>query len=212
MSDKITPELLLYAYASGVFPMAESAQSDEVLWIDPKRRGVLPLDRFHISKSLRKVLRSNRFRVTIDTRFEQVIRSCAAREETWINAEIFALYSKLHQMGSAHSVEVWDGQELAGGAYGIALYGAFFGESMFSAQSNGSKIALAALVMRLRIGGFSLLDTQFLTDHLASLGAVEISRAEYHRQLEHAMTIDADFAKMPELTTYSISQLSTQMS
>lgn len=193
MSNRITPELLLQAYAMGVFPMAEGREDPTVHWVDPRRRGVMPLDRFHISRSLAKVIRSERFRVTTDRAFAGVVRGCADRPETWINDEIFSLYSALHVMGRAHSLEVWQEERLVGGVYGVVLGAAFFGESMFSRETDASKVALAWLVHRLRAGGFTLFDTQFLTPHLASLGAVEISRAEYHKRLQMALAQEARF-------------------
>ncbi len=174
--EKLTPEVLLYAYASGVFPMAESSESDEIFWFNPEKRGVLPLDGLHISRSLRKVMKSRRYKVTANQCFSDVIAACADREETWINAEITELYTALNRLGRAHSIEVWECGALVGGLYGVSIGAAFFGESMFSHQSNASKIALVGLVARLNLGGYSLLDMQFLTPHLASLGGVEITR------------------------------------
>jgi leucyl/phenylalanyl-tRNA---protein transferase len=195
MTDQteITPEILLRAYAMGIFPMAESATASEIHWVDPRRRGVFLLDRFHISRSLRRAILREDYQVRTDTDFAGVVAACADRNETWINEDIFALYKALHHEGHAHSLEVWDGKSLVGGVYGVTLGSAFFGESMFSRRTNGSKIALAWLVHRLRAGGFTLFDTQFLTPHLASLGAVEISRAEYHRQLGRALRHPARF-------------------
>ncbi|MDE3080145.1 MAG: leucyl/phenylalanyl-tRNA--protein transferase, partial [Paracoccaceae bacterium] len=172
-SAKITPGLLLQAYAAGVFPMAESREADEIHWVDPRRRGIFPIDGFHISRSLRRRILSGAFTVTTDRAFDAVIDGCAGREETWINAEIRSLYLALFEMGHAHSVEVWRGEDLVGGVYGVTLGAAFFGESMFSRATDASKVALAYLICRLRQGGFTLFDTQFLTPHLASLGAVE---------------------------------------
>ena len=189
----LTPDLILRAYAAGIFPMAESATNAELFWVDPRRRGVIPLDRFHISRSLARRIRRGDYHVTTDRAFREVVEGCADRPETWINDTIFGLYEALHARGAAHSIEVWDGAELVGGVYGVVLGGAFFGESMFSRRTDASKVALAYLVSRLRAGGFTLFDTQFLTDHLASLGAVEISRALYQERLEHALKQDADF-------------------
>ncbi|MFN4153746.1 MAG: leucyl/phenylalanyl-tRNA--protein transferase [Paracoccaceae bacterium] len=191
---EITPDLLLRAYAMGIFPMAESSVSQEIHWVDPKRRGVFDLDRFHISRSLRRALLRPDYQVTVDTDFSGVVSACADRDETWINPPIFALYEALHRQGHAHSLEVRDGATLIGGVYGVVLGSAFFGESMFSRRKNGSKIALAWLVHRLRAGGFTLFDTQFLTPHLASLGASEIARADYHRRLDRALRQQALFA------------------
>ncbi|MEM8789553.1 MAG: leucyl/phenylalanyl-tRNA--protein transferase [Pseudomonadota bacterium] len=217
MRDDVPPpisaRLLLEAYASGVFPMAESADSAEIFWVDPKTRGVLPLDGLHISKSLRKTLRRGGFEVRLNTRFMEVVQACGARAETWINKEILALYQDLHRTGYAHSVEVWSGGQLTGGLYGVALGGAFFGESMFSARPDASKIALVHLVARLRVGGFTLLDTQFVTDHLERLGTVEITRGAYHRLLERALTQPADFWRLQGTPdAHSVIQLSTQTS
>ncbi|WP_103334178.1 leucyl/phenylalanyl-tRNA--protein transferase [Pseudotabrizicola formosa] len=183
----ITPDMLLRAYAMGVFPMAESASDPEMHWIDPRRRGVFPLDGFHISRSLHRAILRDRYQVTVNTDFAGVLAACADRPETWINDRLTELYQTLHRQGHAHSLEVWEGEDLIGGVYGVVLGAAFFGESMFSRRTNASKIALAWLVHRLRAGGFTLFDTQFLTPHLASLGAKEISRAAYHARLQHAL-------------------------
>lgn len=189
----ITPELLLNAYAAGIFPMAEKRDDPDVYWVDPRRRGILPLDGFRISRSLARRMRRHPPHVSINTAFADVVDACADRDETWINAEIRRLYLDLHRMGHAHSLEVWEGDTLTGGVYGVVLGAAFFGESMFSRRTDASKIALAYLVDRLRLGGFQLFDTQFLTPHLASLGAVEVTRAEYHRRLEKALSLQGDF-------------------
>lgn len=187
MSADVTPDLLLHAYAAGVFPMAPSRESDELHWVDPDPRGVLPLAGFRISRSLARRIRQAPFAITADRAFAAVVEGCAAREDTWINAEIFSLYTALHARGTAHSLEVWEGTTLAGGVYGVALGGAFFGESMFSRRRDASKIALATLTRMLLDQGFTLFDTQFLTPHLASLGAVEIARADYRRRLAAAL-------------------------
>lgn len=188
MSDQpLTPELLLHGYAQGVFPMAEHRDADEVYWVDPKRRGVLPLDGFHISRSLARRIRRAEVEVSLNRDFAEVVSACADREETWINETIFGLYAALHDMGYAHSLEVRQGGALIGGVYGVTLGAAFFGESMFSRATDGSKLALAFLVARLRQTGFQLFDTQFITAHLQSLGAVEIPRARYHAQLAAAL-------------------------
>jgi leucyl/phenylalanyl-tRNA---protein transferase len=183
----LDPDLLLRAYAIGVFPMSDSRDARDVFWVEPRRRAILPLDGFRLSRSLRKVLRSGRFAVTRDTAFARVVDRCAAREETWINAEIEASYAHLHSIGRAHSIECWQDGELVGGLYGVRLGHAFFGESMFSAQPDASKVALAWLVARLRVGGFELLDCQFMTDHLRSLGAIEIEQADYLQLLSSAV-------------------------
>ncbi|NGM47698.1 leucyl/phenylalanyl-tRNA--protein transferase [Rhodobacter sp. SGA-6-6] len=193
MTPMLDPDLLLQAYAMGIFPMAQGRADPQVHWIDPRRRGIFPLDDFHISRSLARLIRRWNCAVRTDTAFEAVVDACAAREETWINPAIRSAYLELHRQGHAHSLEVWCGDRLAGGVYGVTLGAAFFGESMFSAESSGSKVALAFLVHRLRAGGFRLFDTQFLTPHLASLGAVEIPRAEYHRRLAEAIALPARF-------------------
>lgn len=183
----VTAETLLMAYASGVFPMAESRGDTDVYWVDPKLRGILPLDRFHLSRSLDRTLRRGRFRCTLNKEFDGVLEGCADREETWINAPIAALYRDLHELQLCHSLEVWQDDDLVGGVYGVTLGRAFFGESMFSRATDASKVALATIVALLRREGFVLFDTQFITDHLLSLGAAEIPRAEYHRRLRHAL-------------------------
>ncbi len=189
----ITPELLLRAYAMGLFPMAETAQSADLHWIDPTHRGIFPLDGFHISRSLRRHILTARHTVTVNTDFRGVMRACADRTETWINPEIFALYTALHAGGQAHSLEVWQDGALSGGLYGVQIGAAFCGESMFSRRTDGSKTALAFAMHRLRAGGFTLFDTQFLTPHLASLGAIEIPRADYRKRLARAIQRSASF-------------------
>ncbi len=183
----IDPELLLRAYAIGAFPMSDSRDAPDVFWVQPRRRAILPLDGFHLSRSLRKVLRSGRFEVTRDRAFGEVVRACAQRTDTWINAEIESSYARLHLLGHAHSIEVWEGGTLAGGLYGVRLGRAFFGESMFSRATDASKVALAWLVARLIAGGFALLDCQFMTDHLKSLGAIEITQERYLQLLSSAL-------------------------
>lgn len=195
----LTPELLLGAYAIGVFPMASDHDDRIVRWIEPPRRGVIPLDRFHVPRSLRKTIRRGLFELRVDTAFARVIQSCAEptpeRPRTWLNAELIALYTELHRRGSAHSVETWRDGRLVGGLYGVALGAAFFGESMFSRAADASKVALVELVHRLRAGRFALLDTQFLTEHLQRFGAVEISRLEYQRRLRAALAREARFPR-----------------
>lgn len=191
---QITPDILLRAYAMGIFPMAESRDDPEIHWVDPRRRGVFPLDGFHISRSLRRRILRSDYTVSVDTAFQAVVEGCADRPETWINPQILALYQSLYETGYAHSLEVWEGTDLIGGVYGVTLGAAFFGESMFSRRTDASKIALAWLVHRLRAGGYRLFDTQFLTSHLASLGAREITRGEYHKQLRAALERHAQFA------------------
>ena len=195
--SSITPQILLRAYAAGIFPMAESAEDNALYWVEPEERGVIPLDGLNISHSLRKTVRRKLFDVSVDRDFSAVIAACAAktpdRRSTWINARIKALYTQLHRMGCCHSIECRKDGELVGGLYGVRLGAVFFGESMFSRRTDASKVALAWLVDRLRAGGFTLFDTQFLTAHLASLGAVEISRAEYRAQLAAALQQPASF-------------------
>jgi leucyl/phenylalanyl-tRNA---protein transferase len=193
MTADITPDILLRAYAMGIFPMAQGRDDPDIHWVDPRLRGVMPLDGMHLSQSLRKRLRRDDYRVTTNTAFAEVVDGCAARAETWINPAIYGLYLALHAQGHAHSLEVWQDGMLAGGVYGVALGAAFFGESMFSHRRDASKVALAWLVHRLRAGEFRVFDTQFLTPHLASLGGVEIPRADYHRQLAAALTQVARF-------------------
>lgn len=196
---RLTPGILLQAYAAGIFPMAEAADDPELFWVDPKRRGILPLDAFHVPRRLRRVLRRGRIAVRCDTAFEAVMRSCAEASETrpttWINDEIVQLYGALFARGAAHSVECFLDGELVGGLYGVSLGAAFFGESMFSRVTDASKIALVHLVARLRLGGYRLLDTQFVTPHLAQFGCIEISRARYHRLLAEALRQRAVFPR-----------------
>lgn len=193
----LSPELLIYAYSTGVFPMAEHRKDARVMWIEPKWRGIIPLDGFHVSHSLRRVIRKNIFDVRVDTAFRDVMLNCADREETWINDQILDSYCGLFDLNLAHSVECWKEDKLVGGLYGVSLGSAFFGESMFSKETNASKVALCALVERLKAGGYTLLDTQFLTSHLASFGGVEIPREEYLLLLEQALNIKASF-QMPD--------------
>ncbi len=188
---EIDPDLLLRAYAIGVFPMSDSRDADEVFWVEPRRRAILPLDRFHLSRSLRKTIRSGEYRVTRDTAFAEVVRRCADREETWINPAIEESYGELHARDHAHSIECWHGGELAGGLHGVSLGAAFFGESMFSSRRDASKVALAWLVARLRVGGYRLLDCQFMTEHLRSLGAVEVTQDDYLALLDIALSAGA---------------------
>lgn len=188
---EITPQVLLKAYACGIFPMAESAEDNALYWIEPERRGILPLDRVHVPKSLARTIRRGGFEVRIDNDFEGVIEGCAApragRRSTWINGRIRSLYRDLFALGHCHTVEVWQDGELMGGLYGVHLGRAFFGESMFSKMRDASKIALVYLVARLKYGGFILLDTQFVTGHLSRFGAIEVSRQEFQRLLEDAL-------------------------
>lgn len=200
---ELTPTLVLRAYAMGVFPMAESHDADTVFWVDPQMRGVLPLDRFHVPRRLKRTVRQGRFEVRCNTDFQAVIDGCAEqcddRRDTWINDEVRALFRALHTMGVVHTVECWHEERLVGGLYGLQLGGAFFGESMFSRERDASKVALVHLVARMVYGGFTLLDTQFITEHLAQFGTEEIPREAYRTQLDRAMTEHAEF--MPELPT-----------
>ncbi|HEY4548445.1 MAG TPA: leucyl/phenylalanyl-tRNA--protein transferase [Pedomonas sp.] len=193
----LTPSLLIRAYAAGVFPMAEQRDSDEVFWVEPRRRGILPLDGIHVPRSLAKTVRQDRYVVTVNQCFRQVMIACAepkpGREQTWINEGILNAYTALHEKGFAHSVETWHEGRLVGGLYGVSLGTAFFGESMFSRATDASKVALIHLVARLKAGGFTLLDTQFLTAHLAQFGTIEISRNDYRQLLRTALEKEGDF-------------------
>jgi leucyl/phenylalanyl-tRNA--protein transferase len=185
--SRLDPRLLLQGYATGIFPMADSREADELFWVEPRNRAIIPLEVFHVSRSLRRTIRSGRFTVTRDRDFAGVIAACADREETWINAELEQTMLTLHGSGHAHSIEVWRDNLLVGGVYGVKLGRAFFGESMFSRERDASKVALAWLVARLKAGNFTLLDCQFMTDHLASLGAVSITREAYVALLSAAL-------------------------
>ena len=185
--SRLDPRLLLQGYATGIFPMADSRNAAELFWVEPRNRALIPLDRFHMSHSLRRTLRSGRLEVTLDSDFQAVISACAEREETWINAELERAMLALHGSGHAHSIEVWSGGELVGGLYGVKLGRAFFGESMFSRVRDASKVALAWLVARLKVGNFTLLDCQFMTEHLASLGAISVPRETYVALLSAAL-------------------------
>lgn len=198
---EITPQVLLKAYSCGIFPMAESADDPALYWIEPQHRGILPLDDVHVPRRLAKTVRAGAMRVTVDTDYEGVIEGCAAeragRRSTWINGRIRGLYRDLFRLGHCHTVEVWDEDRLVGGLYGVALGGAFFGESMFSYARDASKIALVHLAGRLIAGGFTMLDTQFVTDHLRQFGTIEIDRDAFHRQLDAALKQSADFMRLP---------------
>lgn len=201
MTTRTTPDLLLRAYACGLFPMAESRDSPELFWVDPERRGVLPFGDFHIPRRLARTVRQELFEIAVDRDFRAVLEACAApargRDGTWINGDILMLYEQLYAVGAAHSVECRRDGALVGGLYGVSLAGAFFGESMFHRARDASKVALVHLVARLRAGGYTLLDTQFLTDHLARFGAREVSRAAYRRLLATALAARADFHAAP---------------
>jgi leucyl/phenylalanyl-tRNA--protein transferase len=204
-SSDVTPEVLLRAYACGIFPMAESVDDPTLFWVEPEIRGLLPLEGFRVHSRLKRTVRSDLFRVTVDTAFKAVIDGCAApqpgRHDTWINRRIRDLYTALHEIGHCHSIEVWDSDDLAGGLYGVSLGRAFFGESMFHRSRDASKVALVHLVARLITGGFVLLDTQFVTEHLRSFGAIEVTRRRYRALLDDAMSGIADFSKMPADTS-----------
>lgn len=195
--QRITPELLLRAYSIGLFPMSDAADDPEIFWVEPEMRGILPLDAFHISKSLAKAVRKKPFDIRFDTAFDAVVEKCAEEAEdrpsTWINDTIKELYGALHKLGHAHSVEAWEGDALVGGLYGVSLGSAFFGESMFSRRTNASKICLVHLVERLKIRGFTLLDTQFTTEHLKTFGAIDVPKQDYLKLLDKAV----DSATLP---------------
>lgn len=208
-NNRVTPELLLNAYANGIFPMANSRHDEEIFWVDPTERGILPFNAFHIPKSLKKLVRQEKFDVRINTAFREVMRACAAtskdRDGTWISQTIEDLYCSLHDYGHTHSVECWKDNKLVGGLYGVSLAGGFFGESMFHTETGASKVALVHLVARLVVGGFTLLDTQFGTEHLAQFGVTEVSRQEYHGMLDKALDkTDANFLKMRQGLSGSI--------
>jgi leucyl/phenylalanyl-tRNA--protein transferase len=199
-SIELTPELILRAYQAGIFPMAEDAEAEDLFWVSPQRRGILPLDAFHVPNKLRKVLRNHPYRIRIDTDWDAVIEGCATagtdRDTTWINPTIRRLYGQLFERGVCHTVEVWDGRRLIGGLYGLSIGAAFFGESMFHRVTDASKIALAHLIDRLNAGGYRLLDTQFVTEHLMRFGGIEISREEYELRLGDALAHNADFGAL----------------
>lgn len=201
----ITPQVLLKAYSCGIFPMAESANDPALYWIEPQHRGILPLEAAHFSSRLLRTVRTTPFEVRIDTNYDGVIDGCAAsrpgRKTTWINKRIRALYRELFEMGACHTVEVWNDSRLVGGLYGVALKGAFFGESMFSYERDASKIALVHLVARLKRGGFKLLDTQFVTDHLRQFGTIEVGRDAFQTKLEQALAHEANFHALPATAT-----------
>jgi leucyl/phenylalanyl-tRNA--protein transferase len=197
MSSTITPQILLRAYAAGIFPMAEDADDNSLYWVEPEERGILPLKDFHIPRSLAKKVRRKEFEIRVDSAFEAVMRACAEntdeRPSTWINERIISLYKQLHKMGCGHCVECWQDNRLVGGLYGIRIGAAFFGESMFSRQTDASKVALVHLVARLKSGGFALLDAQFTNSHLEQFGLVGVSRDDYHLMLDPALAVDAEF-------------------
>ena len=212
-SETLTTEILLEAYRSGLFPMAEHRGSTDLFWVNPQERGVFPLSQFHISRSLARQLRQQRFQIKVNYDFDAVIAECAARNDTWINADIQRAYRRLFEIGHVHTTEVYDGPLLVGGVYGVSIGAAYFGESMFSRTKNASKIALAYLVDRLRLAGFALFDTQFITPHLASLGAIEISRGTYLSALSVAVNQPADFTDPAvPLQAQEIIQRNTQTS
>ncbi|MGO4571803.1 leucyl/phenylalanyl-tRNA--protein transferase [Microvirga sp. 2TAF3] len=199
---EITPEILLRAYAAGIFPMAEDADDPSLFWVEPRERGIIPLEGFHVGKRLARTVRSDQFEIRVDEDFDAVIAGCAApafdREKTWISRRIRELYGELFDAGYCHTVEVYRDNRLVGGLYGVRLRSAFFGESMFHAERDASKVALVHLVARLRRGGFTLLDTQFVTPHLAQFGAIEVPRRNYKQMLRNAMEFDADWDTWPQ--------------
>ena len=199
--SKVTPELILRAYSVGVFPMAESADDPALYWHEPLHRGVLPLDSFHVGSRLKRTIRQDRYDVRTDSDFDGVIAGCGGRAATWINHRIIALYKSLFGMGYCHTVETWQEGKLVGGLYGVHLKGAFFGESMFSTERDASKVALVHLAARLKAGGFRLLDTQFITEHLRQFGAVEVPRERFQELLASALEIQADFSALPKVVT-----------
>lgn len=214
---ELTPEILLQAYAKGLFPMAEDRNDPRLFWVDPDVRGIIPLETFHVPRRLLRKVRQDLFEVRTDSAFLTVIEACATpapgRWTTWINDEIVALYTGLHAMDHAHSVECWREDRLLGGLYGVSLGGVFFGESMFNFETDASKVALVHLVARLKYGGYRMLDTQFVTKHLSGFGAIEVRRADYRRRLTDALGTAGDFAAMPqdwsgEMILQSITQMS----
>lgn len=217
LTIEITPQVLLKAYACGIFPMAESAEDSTLYWIEPERRGILPLESVHVPRRLAKIIRQEPFEIRTDSDYDGVIAGCArsrpGRRTTWINAKIRQLYAELFSLGYCHTVEAWRAGKLVGGLYGVHLGGAFFGESMFSHERDASKVALIYLAARLIHGGFTLLDTQFVTEHLKRFGALEISRQHFHRRLERALHGRGDFARMPgDLSPSGVLQLVSQTS
>ena len=197
MDISLAPETLIRAYCNGIFPMAEGKDTNKIFWISPEVRGVIPLNKFHISKSLRRSIVKRDYKIKINTDFVGVIKNCADRSESWINSDILKAYSDLFNLGFCHSIEVWDNDDLIGGIYGLAIKRAFFGESMFSKRSDASKIALAYLVSRLKYGGFLLFDVQFQSEHLKTLGAIEVLKANYQDLLKNALEGDANFFLQP---------------
>ena len=202
---EITPQVLLKAYACGLFPMAESADDPGLFWLEPEQRGILPFDAFHLPRRLRRTIRNDIFEIRVSTDFQRVIDGCAepmpGRQKTWINREIRRLYGELFDMGYCHTVEAWQEGELVGGLYGVSLNGAFFGESMFTFKTDASKVCLAHLVARLVVGGYSLLDTQFVTDHLSKFGTLEVSQSDYNDRLSEALKLETDFYALPSHTS-----------
>lgn len=198
---EITPQVLLKAYACGLFPMAESADDPGLFWLEPEHRGILPFNNFHLPRRLRRTIRSDVFEIRVSTDFQGIIDGCAepmpGRQKTWINREIRRLYGELFDMGYCHTVEAWQEGELVGGLYGVSLNGAFFGESMFTFRTDASKVCLAHLVARLIVGGYSLLDTQFVTDHLSKFGTLEVSQADYNKRLGEALKLETDYYAFP---------------
>ena len=212
MQDALDPQLMLHAYAQGIFPMAETSMDPELFWVNPEHRGVFPIDQFRISRSMSRFMLKNKLSATLNHSFEVVLAHCADRKETWINPTLQAFYNQLHIASRCHSLEVWQSDNLIGGVFGLTIGGAFFGESMFSKRDNGSKAALAFLTTHLQRCGFTLFDTQFITDHLASLGAVEITRAVYRRQLAQAIELPVSIISQPLPSVQDVLQRKTQTS
>ncbi|WP_306143777.1 leucyl/phenylalanyl-tRNA--protein transferase [Roseibium sp. MMSF_3412] len=202
---EITPQVLLKAYACGLFPMAESADDPGLFWLEPEQRGILPFHAFHLPRRLKRTIRNDIFEIRVSTDFQRVIDGCAepmpGRQKTWINREIRRLYGELFDMGYCHTVEAWQEGDLVGGLYGVSLNGAFFGESMFTFKTDASKVCLAHLVARLIVGGYSLLDTQFVTDHLSKFGTLEVTQSDYNDRLSEALKLETDFYALPSLAT-----------
>lgn len=212
MTSWLTAERMLTAYSRGIFPMAESASDRQLYWFDPDERGILPVGGVHVSRSMRRFLRNSQWHATVDHAFERVVLACANRDETWINTELRDLYRSLHRLGHAHSLEVWQGDDLVGGVFGLSLGGAFFAESMFSRQPNGSKAALIWLSDHLRRSGFTLWDTQYPNPHLATMGGLTIDRQDYLARLDHALTVKTRFLQGPLPDAQALLQVTTQTS
>ena len=210
--EPLDPQLMLRAYARGIFPMAEKATDPELFWVDPDMRGIFPMEKLYLSRSMRRFLRGNEIKTSLNTEFETVLFHCSNRSETWINPTLKSCYKELHSLERCHSLEVWQSDELVGGIFGLTIGGAFFGESMFSLKKNGSKTAVIALRLHLQNCGFKLFDTQFITDHLKSLGAIEISKSSYRNQLAKAVNLAVSINSQPLPNVQGILQRNTQTS